>query len=199
LDGLTATTYYNAIPDLKKDFPEIKVVSDQRFVDNGKFITTAGLSSGIDGALHIVEKLKGKYKAQTVALNLEYDWKPKDNYARASLADKYLNKLLEGDDEGHPSISNVKIINTEGNRDKWKVEFELASTSSAEEIHNIIEKMIVKKVDWKKQKNSLPANSSWHFVSPEKENWNGFLEVKQLLSNANNFMVTLRIDKSGIN
>jgi hypothetical protein len=114
LDGLTATTYYNAISELGDNFPKIKVVSDQRFVDNGKFITTAGLSSGIDGALHIVEKLEGKYKAQTVALNLEYDWKPDDNYARASLADKYLKKIFEGNDEGHPSISSVKLLSTEG-------------------------------------------------------------------------------------
>ncbi len=71
LDGLTATTYHNAIPELEKAFPKTKVVSDQRFVDNGKFITTAGLSSGIDGALHIVEKLKGKSKAQTAALNMD--------------------------------------------------------------------------------------------------------------------------------
>ena len=197
LNGLTATTYHNAISDLTNENPKIKVVSDQRFVDNGKFITTAGLSSRIDGALHIVEKLRGKYKAQTVALNLEYDWKPGDNYARASLADKYLNKLFEGDDEGHPSISSVKLVNTEGTKDKWKVEFELTSTANAEAIEKVIEEMIVKKVDWKKEKSNLPANSSWRFTSPEKENWNGFLEVKQVPLNASTFLVTLKIDRVG--
>jgi putative intracellular protease/amidase len=196
LNGLTATTYHNAISDLKNDFPKIKVVSDQRFVDNGKFITTAGLSSGIDGALHIVEKLQGKYKAQTVALNLEYDWKPGDNYARASLADKYLKKLFGGDDEGHPSISSVKLVNTEGTKDKWKVECELTSKTTAEEIEKVIKDMIVKKVDWKKEKSNLPAKSSWKFVSPEKENWNGFLEVKQVPSKAKSFIATLRIDRN---
>ncbi|MES2515892.1 MAG: DJ-1/PfpI family protein [Bacteroidota bacterium] len=199
LNGLTATTYHNAISDLTKDFPKITVVSDQRFVDNGKFITTAGLSSGIDGALHLVEKLKGKYKAQTVALNLEYDWKPSDNYARAALADKYLNKIFDGNDQDHPSISSVKLVNTEGTKNKWKVEFELTSTTTAEEIEKVIEEMIIKKVDWKKEKNNLPTNSIWRFITPEKKNWTGFLEVKQVLSNANNFIVTLRIDKLGIN
>jgi transcriptional regulator GlxA family with amidase domain len=196
LNGLTATTYHNAISDLTNDFPKIKVVSDQRFVDNGKFITTAGLSSGIDGALHIVEKLQGKFKAQSVALNLEYDWKPGDNYARASLADKYLKKLFEGNDEGHPSISSVKLLSTEGTKDKWKVEFELTSTTTAAEIEKVIEEMIVKKVDWKKEKKNVPAESSWKFVSPEKENWNGFLKVKQVSSNANSFLVTLRVDRN---
>lgn len=196
LDGLTATTYHNAIAELEKGFPKTKVISDQRFVDNGKFITTAGLSSGIDGALHIVEKLKGKPKAQTVALNLEYAWKPEDNYARASLADKYLKRIFEGNDEGHPSISSSKLLNTEGNRDKWKVEYELTATTTAEEIEKVMEKMIMQKVDWKKEKNFLPTNSSWRFTSPEKESWNGFLEVKQVSPNANSFIVTLRIDKT---
>lgn len=196
LNGLTATTYHNAISDLTNENPKIKVVSDQRFVDNGKFITTAGLSSGIDGALHIVEKLQGKYKAQTVALNLEYDWKPSDNYARASLADKYLKKLFEGDDEGHPSISSVKLLSTEGTKDKWKVEFELTSNTNAGEIEKVIEGMIVKKVEWKKEKNNILTSSNWRFVSPEKENWNGFLDVKQVPLNANSFLVTLSINRN---
>lgn len=198
LDGLTATTFYNAISELEKSFPKIKVISDQRFVDNGKFITTAGLSSGIDGALHIVEKLKGKYSAQTIALNLEYDWKPDNNYARASLADKHLNKIFEGDDEGHPSISSVKLLSTSGNKDKWTVEFELTSTTTAEEIEKVIEKIIVKKVEWKKEKNKLPTNSNWTFIAPDKENWNGFLEVKPVPINANRFLVKLRIDRDGV-
>jgi putative intracellular protease/amidase len=195
LDGLKATTFYNAISELEGSFPKIKVISDQRFVDNGKFITTAGLSSGIDGALHIVEKLEGKYKAQTVALNLEYDWRPDDNYARASLADKHLIKIFEGNDEGHPSISAVKLLNTEGNKDKWKVEFELTSTTTAAQIETVIEKMIMKKVDWKKVENKLPTNCSWRFDSPQKENWNGFLEVKPVSASANKFIVALRIEK----
>jgi transcriptional regulator GlxA family with amidase domain len=51
LDGLEATTTANLVPGLKIAAPKTKVVDDKRFVDNGKIITTAGLSSGIDGAL----------------------------------------------------------------------------------------------------------------------------------------------------
>jgi putative intracellular protease/amidase len=198
LNGLTATTYHNAIPELEKSFPNTKVVSDQRFVDNGKFITTAGLSSGIDGALHIVEKLKGKPKAQTVALNLEYDWKPEDNYVRASLADKYLKKIFEGNDEGHPSISSARLLNTEGNKDRWQVEYELTATITAEEIGIEIEKMITQKVNWKKEKNILPTNSSWRFTSEEQEPWLGFVEVRQVSSTTDIFIVTFKIEKSKV-
>jgi putative intracellular protease/amidase len=198
LNGLTATTYHNAISELKKDFPNTKVVSDQRFVDNGKFITTAGLSSGIDGAFHIVEKLKGRAKAQTVALNLEYDWKPGDNYVRASLADKYLNKIFEGDDDGHPGITAVKLLNTEGNKNTWKVEFELTATTTAEEIEKTMEKMITQKVDWKKEKNNHPTQSNWSFTTDEKEKWNGFLEVRPVSSKTNSFLVVFKVDRSKV-
>jgi transcriptional regulator GlxA family with amidase domain len=77
LDGLTATTYHHAIDDLRRAVPSAKVVSDQRFVDNGKVLTTAGLSSGIDGALHLVEKYDGLTAAENVARNMEYDWNPR--------------------------------------------------------------------------------------------------------------------------
>lgn len=195
LDGLTATTYHKIIPELQKDFPKTKVVSDQRYVDNGKFITTAGLSSGIDGALHIVEKLKGKSKAQIVALNLEYDWKPDNNYVRASLADKHLNKIFQENDKGNPAISSVKLLNTEGNKDKWTIEYECMATTTAEEIANMMEEMIIKKVEWKKEKSIHPTKSNWTFTSVEKENWNGFLEVKQVPFKTNSFIVTLKIEK----
>ena len=77
LDNLTATTYHLAIDDLTKEFPKTKVLANTRFVDNGTVITTAGISAGIDGALHLVEKLRGRLYAQGVAATMEYDkWVP---------------------------------------------------------------------------------------------------------------------------
>ncbi len=75
LDGLTATTTSGNIPRLKAEYPKTKVVDDQRFVDNGRIITTAGLSAGIDGAVHVVSRTLGQGTAQRVALAEEYDWK----------------------------------------------------------------------------------------------------------------------------
>jgi transcriptional regulator GlxA family with amidase domain len=77
LDSLTATTFHSSIESLRKDFPATKVLSGVRFVDNGKVITTAGISAGIDGALHLVAKLKGEAVAKEVAAYMEYDkWVP---------------------------------------------------------------------------------------------------------------------------
>jgi transcriptional regulator GlxA family with amidase domain len=44
-----------------------------RIVDNGNVISTAGISAGIDGALHFVGKIKGEAYAQNVADMIEYD------------------------------------------------------------------------------------------------------------------------------
>lgn len=74
LDGLSATTVRGGLAQLSKFAPRTKVVHNQRYVDNGKFITTAGLSAGIDGALHLVAKTLGKDFAQAVAHGLEYRW-----------------------------------------------------------------------------------------------------------------------------
>ncbi|MEM8937958.1 MAG: DJ-1/PfpI family protein [Bacteroidota bacterium] len=73
LDGKVATTFHTAIEPLRADFPKIDVRVDVRFVDNGNVITTAGISAGIDGALHLVAKIKGTKYAQWVATEMEYD------------------------------------------------------------------------------------------------------------------------------
>jgi transcriptional regulator GlxA family with amidase domain len=79
LDNLTATTYHLQIDNLAKAFPKTKVLANTRFVDNGNVITTAGISAGIDGALHLVEKLRGRAYAQNVASLIEYDkWVPEN-------------------------------------------------------------------------------------------------------------------------
>lgn len=57
---IEATTHHWGIQSLKKRAPGGRVVEGRRFVDSGKVITTASVTVGIDGALHIVERLLGK-------------------------------------------------------------------------------------------------------------------------------------------
>ncbi|OWK68824.1 DJ-1/PfpI family protein [Pedobacter sp. AJM] len=79
LDGKTATTHSGAIDTLQKLTPKARFISDVRFVEDGKILTTAGVSAGIDGALHVIEKLKGLREALFVTSIMEYDkWKPAD-------------------------------------------------------------------------------------------------------------------------
>ncbi len=76
LDGLEATTWYGAVDRLRVAAPRTRVHADRRFVDNGRCITAAGVSAGIDGALHVVHRLLGPEIARDTARYMEYDWHP---------------------------------------------------------------------------------------------------------------------------
>jgi len=67
LDGLKATTHHFGHEALRREYPKITVITTDRFVDNGKFVTAGGVSAGIDGALHVVEKLAGREAAEWTA------------------------------------------------------------------------------------------------------------------------------------
>lgn len=72
-----ATTFHSSIDRFEKKYPSTAVHRGARFVDNGKIITTAGVSAGIDGALHLVAKLNGFNAARAAAHYIEYDkWDP---------------------------------------------------------------------------------------------------------------------------
>lgn len=79
LDGKNITTFHDAINWLQARHPGITVLRNTRFVDSGNLITTAGVSAGIDGALHIVARLKGLDVARSTAEYMEYDkWHPEE-------------------------------------------------------------------------------------------------------------------------
>lgn len=81
LAGKQATTFHGVLDRLESEYPQIKVVRDKRFVDNGNIITTAGVSAGIDGALHVVTRLLGPEVAQATVTYMEYDnWTPGNGF-----------------------------------------------------------------------------------------------------------------------
>ncbi len=81
LDGLEATTRHGSLQSLARLVPKAKIHSNRRWVDSGRVLTCAGVSAGIDGALHVVERLLGAKVAKDVARYMEYDWRP-DEIAR---------------------------------------------------------------------------------------------------------------------
>lgn len=70
----TVTTHWEDIPDLATQFPDLNVVSNQRWVTSGKLTTSGGISAGIDMSLHLVSKHYGKQFAESVARQMEYNW-----------------------------------------------------------------------------------------------------------------------------
>jgi len=78
LDGLSATTHHAGVGALARRYPAINVKRGVRFVDNGKIATSAGLTSGIDLALHVVARYHGPDQAQQLAEWIEHrsqDWR----------------------------------------------------------------------------------------------------------------------------
>ncbi len=76
LDGLGATTHNAAFDLLRENGPTTTVYTDKRYVDNGKIITAAGISAGIDMSLYVVHKLMGAEKLQVTLDVMEYHWSP---------------------------------------------------------------------------------------------------------------------------
>lgn len=74
LDGLAATTHHHALDLLREIAPKTEVRENERVVDNGKIILSAGISTGIDMSLYVVAKLLGKEKAIATAEQMEYYW-----------------------------------------------------------------------------------------------------------------------------
>lgn len=75
LDGKRATTHWASIEWMRRMHPEVQTLDDQRVIDEGNVITSAGVSAGIDMALHVVERLHGRAVAEATARGMEYDWR----------------------------------------------------------------------------------------------------------------------------
>ena len=67
LDGRRCTTHWKVIDRLRAEHPAARVLDDRLFVEDGSIITSAGVASGIDMALAIVEKDHGPLVAARVA------------------------------------------------------------------------------------------------------------------------------------
>ena len=68
------TTHWEDIADLRERFPALDVVDDVRWVDNGRIVTSAGISAGIDMSLHLVERLAGRELALRTARQMDFAW-----------------------------------------------------------------------------------------------------------------------------
>ncbi len=76
LHGRPATTYWGALDELRQLDPTVQVREQDRWVDDGDVITSAGVSAGIDMALHLVDRLVGTDRARQVRRGIQYDPQP---------------------------------------------------------------------------------------------------------------------------
>lgn len=75
LSGLNVTTHWEDINDLKMSYPTLTIVEHVRWVDEGKFVSSAGISAGIDMSLHLVSKLFNTTLAEKTAKQMDFEWR----------------------------------------------------------------------------------------------------------------------------
>ncbi len=76
LSGRPATTHWAMLDDLAAADPSIQLRPTDRYVDDGDVVTSAGVSAGIDMALHLVARLAGRDRAIQVRRGIQYDPAP---------------------------------------------------------------------------------------------------------------------------
>ena len=71
-----ATTWWGRLDRLAELEPTVEVRPDDRFVDSGEIVTAAGVSAGLDMALHLVARLQSVERAREVRRYIQYDPEP---------------------------------------------------------------------------------------------------------------------------
>jgi putative intracellular protease/amidase len=189
LDGLSATTTFHLLPRLRAEYPKITVVSDRRYVDNGAIVTAAGLSSGIDGALHVVDKMLGRGAAQQAALGIEYDWHPDGSFVRARLADHVVPEIeLE-------ALGSWTVERTEGTRDRWDIAVRGTSAKSAGELAGAIDQSLVAKGHWQRVA-ATDGSRTWRFEDEEGKAWTGSLAIEPPAAPKGEYVIKLGVARA---
>ena len=70
------TTHWEDIPDLRTAYPALDVKEDCLWIDQGKIVTSAGISAGMSMSLHLVERLDSVVLAIKTARQMEFEWQP---------------------------------------------------------------------------------------------------------------------------
>ena len=198
LDGLEITGNAGGLSILHKLAPTAKIMPDKRVVDAGKIVTCGGLSAGIDGALHLVEKVYGNAMARMVSRAIEYDWHPESTYAPALLADKYViypfGALLLGEMGGKP-------VRFENGTSQCEVKARISQAGSPAEAMDKINNWLSAKTKWIRKQTEASENnltSQWQFVDSQGRNWSGFAQVEPTSEGTGALVATLRVTLLGL-
>lgn len=181
LDGLQATTNFPAVPVLRQISPTTSVADTVRFVDNGRIITSSGLSSGIDAAFHLVSGYLGKAQTQKIANELEYGWHEKDPFVRGKLADKHVQDFLNA-----LTPFDYEMTEYAGDRDHWLVSVALKTDLKKDDLLQLLALQFERVSAWGKTKKA----NVWAFEHHGKK-WLATLNHVQ--KGKDNHMLSLKI------
>ena len=84
LGEMRVTTHWDDIAALRQAYPALTVAENVPYVDNGRIVTSAGISAGIGMSLDLVARILGDEMAVATARRMEYDWQPGGHLPSAS-------------------------------------------------------------------------------------------------------------------
>jgi len=193
LDGQSATTTAGYIELLKQTAPRTKVVADQRFVDNGKIITTAGLSSGIDGALHLIDRIYGRGQSQFVAVNAEYNWDPSGQFVRAQFGDMpMLHTFVMLKFRLH-----AQPLRYEASREFWHSEWALETKQPFAEVLAALNDTVANEDHWNRinTAGSDGNRSQWTISSEAWGDWKASIRAEAAPGGHDQVKITINVDR----
>jgi transcriptional regulator GlxA family with amidase domain len=129
LAGQRCTTHHSLLDALKEAEPSAEVEVDRIFVDDGRTLTSAGISTGIDLALHIIEQYAGAALAALVARRLVI-------YQRRGPNDPQLSPWLAWRNHMHPAVHRAQDAVARDPAKTWSLE-ELADQACVSSRHLI--------------------------------------------------------------
>lgn len=174
LNNLPATTFYGMLGNLQEVSPTTKPIYDKRYIDNGNIITTAGLSSGMDGSLYVISKIFGMQEARRIALNMEYNWDPNSTYARAAFGDMNIPGSF------YTALpKDAKNVSWAGGADQWTEVYDISSELPVETVFRQVNESLSKDTRW----TSLPHSGStmvsrWNVGDHMGKTWKGSISIK---------------------
>lgn len=192
LEGGTATTTSGNVNSLRHHSPGTKVVRDKRVVEHGKVITTGGLSAGIDGALHVVARMKGEGHARYVAQTLEYDWRPGAGYAPATLALRHLPMYLDRKLAALVRVDGVTESN--GDAGRWTMSLLLGTAMPPAGLLARIGALLSAHGNW-----GAPAatqanrKETWSFQDEDGKQWIASATLTAVKDDAGKHLLTIEI------
>ncbi|WP_035852006.1 GlxA family transcriptional regulator [Deefgea rivuli] len=124
LDGRQCTTHHEILERLKTAAPKAQVLDDRIFVQDGMIATSAGICSGIDLALHLIEQDAGSLIAQAVAREMVV-------WLRRSGQDTQLSPWLAHRNHLHPMVHKAQDLISRAPAERWTLDIVAAQVHTS--------------------------------------------------------------------
>lgn len=194
LDGGKATTFHRAFDNFERQYPDVTLLRDQRWVDSGKIVTSAGLASGIDASLHVVAERLGERRARAIALHLEYDWSPEQGFVRGLMADRHIR--MPAQDFEFPEGTEIDTVLQLGDEERWEIEYEVDSPWSPGKLVTHVKEVAGRDPALKIIESDSLLSTGWRYQSEHGGEWALQIEADKA-TDGGRYRVTARLAPAG--